>query len=125
MNEYLKASGLEVSFGGLRALQDCSFTVERGRITCLVGPNGAGKTTIFNVITGFLQPDEGSVEFRNRTLDGLRPQAIVHAGIARTFQNLRLFADLTALDNVLVGIAGQFGEEPIGAIFRPLHTART
>jgi len=61
MSEYLSASGLEVSFGGLRALQDCSFTVERGRITCLVGPNGAGKTTIFNVITGFLRPDAGTV----------------------------------------------------------------
>ena len=59
MSAYLVASGLEVNFGGLRALQDCSFTVERGRITCLVGPNGAGKTTIFNVITGFLRPDAG------------------------------------------------------------------
>ena len=108
----------------LRALRECTFTIEQGRITCLVGPNGAGKTTIFNVITGFLKPDEGSVAFRGRKLDGLRPQAIVHAGIARTFQNLRLFTDLTALDNVMVGIGSQFGEEPIGAIFRPLHTAR-
>jgi branched-chain amino acid transport system ATP-binding protein len=124
MTAYLEVTGLDHSFGGLRALQDCSFTIEQGRITCLVGPNGAGKTTIFNAITGFLKPDEGSVTFRGRSLDGLRPQAIVHAGIARTFQNLRLFADLTALDNVLVGIAGQFGEEPLGAIFRPLHTAR-
>jgi len=121
---YLQVDGLEHSFGGLRALSDCSFIIEQGRITCLVGPNGAGKTTIFNVITGFLRPDEGSVTFRGHKLDGLRPQAIVHHGIARTFQNLRLFADLTALDNVLVGIAGQFGEEPLGAIFRPLHTAR-
>jgi branched-chain amino acid transport system ATP-binding protein len=121
---YLKVAGLDHSFGGLHALQECSFTIEQGRITCLVGPNGAGKTTIFNAITGFLKPDEGRVTFRGRSLDGLRPQAIVHAGIARTFQNLRLFADLTALDNVLVGIGGQFGEDPLGAIFRPLHTAR-
>src|SRR6185437_3280291 len=64
------------------------------------------------------------VMFRGRTLDGLRPQSIVHAGIARTFQNLRLFADLTALDNVLVAIKDQPGEEPVGAILRPLHTAR-
>ncbi len=124
MTPYLQAQGLDHHFGGLRALRDCSFTIEQGRITCLVGPNGAGKTTIFNAITGFLRPDEGSVTFRGRKLDGLRPQAIVHAGIARTFQNLRLFTDLTALDNVLVGIGGQFGEEPLGAIFRPLHTAR-
>jgi len=122
---YLQVTNLDHRFGGLRALQDCSFTIERGRITCLVGPNGAGKTTIFNVITGFLRPDEGNVSFKGRNLDGLRPQAIVHAGIARTFQNLRLFADLSALDNVMIGLASQFGEEPIGAILRPLHTART
>jgi branched-chain amino acid transport system ATP-binding protein len=121
---YLEVVGLEKRFGGLLALQDCSFAIAERRITCLVGPNGAGKTTIFNVITGFLQTDEGSIAFRDRALDQLRPQAIVRAGIARTFQNLRLFADLSALDNVMIGIAGQFGEEPLGAIFRPLHTAR-
>ena len=124
MTAYLEVAGLDHSFGGLHALQECSFTIEQGRITCLVGPNGAGKTTIFNAITGFLKPDEGHVSFRGRSLDGLRPQAIVHAGIARTFQNLRLFTDLSALDNVLVGITGQAGEEPLGAIFRPLHSAR-
>jgi branched-chain amino acid transport system ATP-binding protein len=121
---YLEVHGLDHRFGGLHALQECSFTIQQGRITCLVGPNGAGKTTIFNVITGFLKPDEGSVAFRGHPLDGLRPQAIVRAGIARTFQNLRLFTDLSALDNVMLGISGQFGEEPFGAIFRPLHTAR-
>jgi branched-chain amino acid transport system ATP-binding protein len=124
VSEYLTATGLEVSFGGLRALRDCSFTVERGRITCLVGPNGAGKTTIFNVITGFLRPDAGTVSFLGRPLDGLKPQAIVAAGIARTFQNLRLFVDLTALDNVVVALPAQSGEEPLAAIFRPLHVAR-
>lgn len=125
MSAYLEVAGLEKRFGGLLALQDCSFTIAERRITCLVGPNGAGKTTIFNVITGFLKPDEGSVTFRGRSLDGLAPQAVVHAGIARTFQNLRLFADLTALDNVMVGLPRQFAEEPLGAIFRPLHAART
>jgi branched-chain amino acid transport system ATP-binding protein len=124
VSEYLSASGLDVSFGGLRALQDCSFTVERGCITCLVGPNGAGKTTIFNVITGFLKPDAGTVAFQGKPLDGLKPQAIVAAGIARTFQNLRLFVDLTALDNVVVALPTQSGEEPLAAIFRPLHVAR-
>jgi ABC-type branched-subunit amino acid transport system ATPase component len=125
VSAYLEVAGLEKRFGGLLALQDCSFTIVERRITCLVGPNGAGKTTIFNVITGFLKPDEGSVTFRGRSLDGLAPQAVVHAGIARTFQNLRLFADLTALDNVMVGLPRQFAEEPLGAIFRPLHAART
>jgi len=121
---YLEATGINKRFGGLQALRDCSFTVEQGRITCLVGPNGAGKTTIFNVVTGFFRPDSGSVAFRGRKLDGLRPQAIVQAGVARSFQNLRLFDDLTALDNVLVAVARQFAEEPLGAIFRPLRAAR-
>ena len=124
MMPYLQADGLDHRFGGLHALRDCSFTVAQGRITCLVGPNGAGKTTIFNAITGFLRPDAGVVTFRGRTLAGLRPQAILRAGIARTFQNLRLFQDLTALDNVMVGLQQQFAEEPLGAIFRPLHAAR-
>jgi branched-chain amino acid transport system ATP-binding protein len=125
MTAYLQVAGLQKSFGGLLALQDCSFTIAQGRITCLVGPNGAGKTTIFNVITGFLKPDTGHVTFRDRSLDGLAPQAVVHAGIARTFQNLRLFADLTALDNVMVALQHQFAEEPLGAIFRPFHARRT
>jgi branched-chain amino acid transport system ATP-binding protein len=120
---YLQAEGVEVSFGGLRALRDCSFTVGQGRITCLVGPNGAGKTTIFNVITGFLRPNAGHVAFKGQSLDGWKPQAIVAAGIARTFQNLRLFVDLTAVDNVLASLPHQAGEEPISAIFRPLHVA--
>ena len=124
MSAYLQVDGLDKSFGGLRALQDCSFTIAQGRITCLVGPNGAGKTTIFNAITGFLKPDAGTVAFRGETLDGLTPQAIVRHGIARTFQNLRLFTDLSALDNVLAGMSGQPGEGPLAAIFRPLHTAR-
>ena len=124
MTAYLAVAGLNKRFGGLQALNDCSFIAEQGRITCLVGPNGAGKTTIFNVITGFLRPDTGGVQFRGQSLDGLRPQAVVHAGVARSFQSLRLFQDLTALDNVLVGQPSHFGEEPFGAIFRPLHTAR-
>lgn len=123
MTPYLQATGIDVSFGGLKALRDCSFTVQQGRITCLVGPNGAGKTTIFNVITGFLKPNAGSVSFKGQTLDGRPPQAIVAAGIARTFQNLRLFVDLTAADNVLASLPGQSGEEPLAAIFRPFHVA--
>jgi branched-chain amino acid transport system ATP-binding protein len=120
---YLQATGVDVSFGGLKALNDCSFTIQQGRITCLVGPNGAGKTTIFNVITGFLRPDRGSVSFQGRSLDRWKPQSIVAAGIARTFQNLRLFIDLTAVDNVLAALPDQTGEDPIAAIFRPFHTA--
>jgi branched-chain amino acid transport system ATP-binding protein len=121
---YLQTKAVEVSFGGLKALRDCSFTIGQGRISCLVGPNGAGKTTIFNVITGFLQPDSGSVTFKGQTIDGWRPQSIVAAGIARTFQNLRLFTDLTAVDNVLASLPTQAGETPLGAIFRPLHVSK-
>jgi branched-chain amino acid transport system ATP-binding protein len=121
---YLVANGLDHRFGGLHALRDCSFEIQQRKITCLVGPNGAGKTTIFNAITGFLRPDQGHVTFQGRSLDGLRPQAIVQAGIARTFQNLRLFVDLSALDNVIVGLPSPFGEGPLGAVLRPLHTWR-
>jgi branched-chain amino acid transport system ATP-binding protein len=121
---YLEVRRISKRFGGLQALDDCSFTVEPGRITCLVGPNGAGKTTIFNVITGFLRPDSGSVRFREQSLDGLGPQAIVRAGAARTFQNLRLFFELTVLQNVLVAMPESFGEEPLGALFRPFRTRR-
>jgi branched-chain amino acid transport system ATP-binding protein len=124
LSDYLRVEGLNKSFGGLQALRDCSFAIAAGCITCLVGPNGAGKTTIFNAITGFLRPDAGTISFRGRLLDGLSPQAIVRHGIARTFQSLRLFNDLSALDNVLVGIGTQFGEEPLSALLRPLHTAR-
>jgi ABC-type branched-subunit amino acid transport system ATPase component len=123
MTPYLQATHVEVAFGGLKALNDCSFTIQQGRITCLVGPNGAGKTTIFNVITGFLRPGSGTVSFKGQTLDGWKPQAIVAAGIARTFQNLRLFIDLTAVDNVLASLPHQAGEEPVAAIFRPFHVA--
>jgi len=124
VTEYLAVAGLRKRFGGLQALDGTTFAIAQGRITCLVGPNGAGKTTIFNIITGFLRPEAGSVTFNGCSLDGKRPQAIVRAGIARTFQHLRLFSDLTALDNVLVGISRQFGEEPLGAIFRPFHAGR-
>jgi len=123
VNDYLAVSDVNKRFGGLQALRDTNFTVTERRITCLVGPNGAGKTTIFNVITGFLRPDTGHVSFRDNSLDCLRPQAIVRAGIARTFQNLRLFQDLTALDNVLIAMPDQVGETLLPAIFRPLHTA--
>ncbi len=124
MSAYLQVTGLNKNFGGLQALRDCSFGIAQGRITCLVGPNGAGKTTIFNAITGFLRPDTGHVEFQGASLDGKTPQQIVRHGIARTFQNLRLFADLTARANVLAGMQDHVGEEPLTAIFRPFHTAR-
>jgi branched-chain amino acid transport system ATP-binding protein len=121
---YLTISGVNKRFGGLQALRDCSFSIGPGKIICLVGPNGAGKTTVFNAITGFLKADSGEVSFKDHRLTGKRPQAIVRLGVARTFQNLRLFTDLTALDNVVSALPDQFGEEPIGATFRPFRTSR-
>ena len=121
---YLTVSGVNKRFGGLQALRDCSFSIGEGKIICLVGPNGAGKTTVFNAITGFMKADSGEVSFKDYQLTGKRPQAIVRLGVARTFQNLRLFTDLTALDNVVSALPSQFGEEPIGATFRPFRTAR-
>jgi branched-chain amino acid transport system ATP-binding protein len=91
-------------FGGLQALDRVTLELEEGMIASLIGPNGAGKTTLFNTLTGIYQPDEGEIRFRNRSLVGLKPDKITSAGICRTFQNIRLFSNLTVLDNVLVGM---------------------
>lgn len=90
-------------FGGLMALADINFTVNPGEIVGVIGPNGAGKTTLFNLITGVLPPSSGEIVYQNQSLVGLKPHKITELGIARTFQNIRLFDHLTALDNVLVG----------------------
>jgi len=90
-------------FGGLMALANVSFNVTPGEIVGVIGPNGAGKTTLFNLITGVLPPSSGQIIYENRPLIGLKPHKINELGIARTFQNIRLFGNLTALDNVLVG----------------------
>ena len=119
---YLQIEDVSKRFGGLQALDKCSFTIPRGKTTCLVGPNGAGKTTIFNVITGFLRPDEGTITFNGRVLNGLAPRQIIRGGIARTFQNLRVFEELTALDNVIVYLSGDEAVGPAAALARPFHT---
>ncbi len=121
---YLTVTAVDKSFGGLKALRDCSFFINKGAITCLVGPNGAGKTSIFNVITGFIKPDRGTIEFEGKSLVGRSPQEIVSLGIARTFQHLRLFNDMSVLDNVLVSMPGQFGEMLLTGLFRPFKTNR-
>jgi branched-chain amino acid transport system ATP-binding protein len=122
MKDYLKIDGVSKRFGGLQALDNSSFAIERNKTTCLVGPNGAGKTTLFNVITGFTQPDSGTVTFEGRRIDGLPSSEVIAAGIARTFQNLRVFEEMTALDNVIVYLADEAGTGPIEALFRPFHT---
>ena len=99
----LEVRGLTRRFGGLVAVSDVDLVIPAGGIVGLIGPNGAGKTTFFNLVTGLLQPDEGDIRFDGRSLVGLRPHAIVGRGIARTFQSIRLFQNMSVLDNVLVG----------------------
>lgn len=90
-------------FGGITAVNDVSFSLPKGMITGLIGPNGAGKTTVFNMITGFYAPSSGNVRFTGQAITGLAPHRICKLGIARTFQNIRLFSGLSALENVMVG----------------------
>ena len=99
----LEVKGVTLRFGGLVAVNRLSFSIEEGQIVGLIGPNGAGKTTAFNVISGFYRPTEGHVEFLGRSLTGLTPHAVCRAGLSRTFQNIRLFGNETALQNVMVG----------------------
>jgi branched-chain amino acid transport system ATP-binding protein len=98
----LALDSVSVSFGGLVAVSDFDFTLGKGELVGLIGPNGAGKTTVFNIITGQYEPVRGKVFFRGRDITGWRPDRVTCAGIARTFQNMRLFEGLTVLDNVLV-----------------------
>ncbi len=102
-NTLLALSGVCKHFGGLSALSGVSLHIERGEIYGLIGPNGAGKTTLFNVITGLYQLDEGSFNFDHKSYERCKPHLLAEAGIARTFQNIRLFANMTALENVMVG----------------------
>jgi branched-chain amino acid transport system ATP-binding protein len=99
----LEVVGLTKRFGGVFANRDLSFTVHRGEIVGLIGPNGAGKTTVFNLVTGFLRPDSGTVRFMGADVTGVRPDRLCHLGVARTFQILKPFPRLTAEENVMIG----------------------
>jgi branched-chain amino acid transport system ATP-binding protein len=99
----LEVNNINLSFGGLKAVDSVSFSVDSGEIVCLIGPNGAGKTTIFNILTGIYKIETGSILFENSPIQNITPQDIVKAGIARTFQNIRLFKKMRVLENVLVG----------------------
>jgi branched-chain amino acid transport system ATP-binding protein len=100
----LEARGVTKRFGGLAALTQVDFALEEGTIGSIIGPNGAGKTTFFNVLTGVYKPEGGSVQFRGTSLLGLRPDQIAALGMCRTFQNIRLFANMTVVENILVGM---------------------
>jgi branched-chain amino acid transport system ATP-binding protein len=114
----LNISGVNKRFGGLQALTDVGIKITRGQIYGLIGPNGAGKTTFFNVITGLYQPDTGTFELDGKPYSPSAPHAVAKAGIARTFQNIRLFGEMSALENVMVGRHVRTHQGVFGAIFR-------
>jgi branched-chain amino acid transport system ATP-binding protein len=118
----LEARGISKRFGGVQALREVGFAIEQGSIYGLIGPNGAGKTTLFNVLTGLYQPDEGAVSLAGRRIESLKSHEIVAAGVARTFQNIRLFANLSALENVMIGRHVRSQAGVLGAILRDART---
>ena len=119
INPILEVKNLDKNFGGLRAVNDCSFVVQPGRITGLIGPNGAGKTTVFNAITGFEKPNSGRVFFKGNDITGLPPHRIFLQGICRTFQVPRELGEMTVLENLMLLPAGQIGERFFNPLFRP------
>ncbi|AYR22471.1 ABC transporter ATP-binding protein [Herbaspirillum rubrisubalbicans] len=114
----LKIRDVSKRFGGLQALNGVGITIERGQIYGLIGPNGAGKTTFFNVITGLYQPDTGTFELAGKPYSPSAPHEVAKAGIARTFQNIRLFGEMTVLENVMVGCHVRTKQNVFGAVFR-------
>jgi branched-chain amino acid transport system ATP-binding protein len=118
MSVLLEAHAIAKRFGGVQALKDVSLTLRDGEIYGLIGPNGAGKTTFFNVLTGLYPRDGGEIRFAGAALRLASPHAVARAGIARTFQNIRLFGNMTARENVMVGRHVRTGAGVIGAVFR-------
>ena len=119
MSEALvRADGIGKRFGGVQALDGVGFSINAGEVYGLIGPNGAGKTTLFNVLTGIYTPDAGQFQFAGRDITGLKPHEVAAAGIARTFQNIRLFANLSALENVMIGRHVRTRAGVLGAVLR-------
>jgi branched-chain amino acid transport system ATP-binding protein len=118
----LQIEGIHKRFGGLHALNDIGLSINKGEIYGLIGPNGAGKTTLFNVLTGLYMPDEGKFTFNGRDLFRAKPHIVVGSGIARTFQNIRLFGEMTALENVMVGRHIRSRASALGAVLRNRRT---
>jgi branched-chain amino acid transport system ATP-binding protein len=121
-NTLLEARAIGKRFGGVQALANVSFSIRRGEIYGLIGPNGAGKTTLFNVLTGIYAQDAGHFAFDGGPLDGLAPYQVAARGIARTFQNIRLFANLSVLENVMIGRHVRTRAGVLGAILRDRAT---
>jgi branched-chain amino acid transport system ATP-binding protein len=120
----LAARALTKRFGGLLAVNQLDLDVEERAIHSIIGPNGAGKTTFFNCITGFYRAEEGRITFGDVTLDGMRPDEVTRLGIARTYQNIRLFANMTCLENILVGMHPHLRATWVGAILANAATRR-
>ena len=112
----LHLAGLSMTFGGVRAIDNLDLAVDEGEIVAVIGPNGAGKTTVFNCVTGVFRPTAGSIYLAGRSIGGLRPHRITRAGVARTFQNIRLFANMTALENTQVGADARHHTSVPGAL---------
>lgn len=118
MNGLLSVHAVSKRFGGLNALSNVSFNVNAGEIYGIIGPNGAGKTTLFNALTGLYIPDSGNILLADHKLHGRKPHQILKAGFARTFQNIRLFANMSALENVMVGHHARMKAGVLGAVLR-------
>jgi branched-chain amino acid transport system ATP-binding protein len=114
----VEAKNVTMMFGGLRALGEINISIEPGEIVALIGPNGAGKTTFFNLLTGIYTPTEGTLTFNGQSVGGKKPHLICRMGIARTFQNIRLFANMTTLENVMVGRHTRTMAGPLQAVLR-------
>ena len=109
----LEVSGLAKRFGGVQAVKGLSFTVDEGEIVALIGPNGAGKTTVFGLVSGFVEPDAGRIDFRGRSILGLKPHAVNALGMARTFQIMRPFPRLSVVRNVMIGALGRHADPAV------------
>ncbi len=120
----LELSGVTKRFGGLVAVQDVNLVINRREIISIIGPNGAGKTTVFNLITGIYKPTSGDIRLEGHSIAGISPDQIVTRGITRTFQNIRLFNNMTVLENVLVGQHTQLKAGLLGSVFRPPRVVR-
>ena len=103
MSNIISFKDVSLSFGGVKALNNVSFDIEKGSLFAIIGPNGAGKTSLFNCISGIYKPTSGIVEYNGETIEGMRPDEIANMGVARTFQNIELFENMTVLDNILIG----------------------
>jgi len=118
MSALLETRNLSRHFGGLRAIADLSLSVNRGEILGVIGPNGAGKTTLFNLLTGIYPPSSGDILFEGRSIAGMQPSRIARLGVARTFQNIRLFRQLSVLENVRIAYDSRQNCSPLDAMFR-------